>query len=266
MDLCKKKLIDERKEKDKKLVDLYRKFLEIRYYEPMEGNPAEYDWFSFPKNLSFDSQIYHEMLSEHARELSNSINDLRQYIINLKTWMKITENIEVQLKFELLDEMIIPFATLAINLIYVIRSRFFFSVAHLCHQANIIKFRKDGKVFDINLPKDKDIWQKDADKMGAYWKDYKKLKLALEKVCSQKFTKATGDFRNKYNHRYPQNIGIGYTRAVRRRIEDKKIIYSKLHIEPLSLESLTPLLVEQYLLISDSYARYQQLVFSHLSM
>ena len=204
---------------------------------------------------------YSQMLSEHARELANSINELYRFIDNLKVWEQLISDFDEDAKFELIIEMIDPFATLSLNLVYVIRSRFIFSVAHLCHQANIIKFRTEWK---DDLPKDDEIYFEHADRVGSHWKDYKKLKVALEKIGNKKFTKATKNFRNKYNHRYSPKIELGHTEFVKRIVRNRKFSYDMGGTEPLTLAVINPLLSEQYVLFLKAFECYKKLVLAQI--
>lgn len=172
----------------KKLLDIYKKFLELRCETEGPGPIADYEWYSLPHKFRFSLMAYSQMLQDHSRELSNSINELYRYIVNLKVWEQIISELDEDEKFELLIEMISPFATLSINLIYVIRSRFIFSAAHLCHQANKIKFKDEWK---DDLPNDESIYFEHADAVGASWRGYRKFKIELEKTGNKKFTKST---------------------------------------------------------------------------
>ncbi|HEM49418.1 MAG TPA: hypothetical protein ENO27_04310 [Caldithrix sp.] len=171
-------------------------------------------------------------------------------------------DLEDDLKHELIIEMIDPFATLSINLIYVIRSRFIFSAAHLCHQANMVKFKTDWK---DDLPNDDKILFEHADKVGSSWKDYKKLKLALEKTSNKKFSTSTKDFRNKYHHRYSPRIELGHTEFVKRKVGTNNTSYDMGYTEPLTLTLLIPLLSEQYVLFLKAYECYKKLVLSQIT-
>jgi len=67
---------------NEKLLDIYKKFLELRHWEKGPGKLADYEWYSLPEKLPFELMAYSQMLSEHARELANSINELYRYVVN----------------------------------------------------------------------------------------------------------------------------------------------------------------------------------------
>ncbi len=108
---------------------------------------------------------------------------MRQFIISLKGWSEVLDHSESDDKRrQIVFEFVTPIATLAINLPYVIRSRFIYSVVHLCHQANRIK---QPEWIDY-LPPDDDIYFKYADQYANDWKKYQKLKFSLEKIATKK--------------------------------------------------------------------------------
>lgn len=248
---------------NERLLNIYKIFLEKRYWESGPGKLADYRWYSLPNSLPMELMAYSQMLSDHSQEISNSINELYRYIVNLKVWNQIITNLDNDFKHELIIEMIDPFATLSINLVYVIRSRFIYSAAHLCHQANMVKFREEWK---DDLPDDEEIYFQQADLVGSPWKEYKKLKIALEKIGNKKFTESTKDFRNKYNHRYSPRIELGHTEFVKRKVGVGRVSYGMGYTEPLTLALLVPLLSDQYNIFLTALACYKNLIFSHIEV
>lgn len=249
------------KKHNEKLIAIYKKFLEVRYREKGPGELANYKWYKLPNTLPIVLMAYSQMLSEHSQELSNSINKLYHYIVNLSSWEKVISIIDEDFKYELLFEHIDPFATLALNSIYAIRSKFIFSVAQLCHQANMIKCRGYWK---DDLPNDEKICFEHANIVGKHWKEYKKLKLCIKKVGNKRFNETTKYFRNKYNHRYSPEIEFGHTEFIRRKIEEGGVSYRIGYTEPLSLALLIPVLTKQYQLILYVYDQYKKLIYEQI--
>jgi hypothetical protein len=247
-----------------KLLAVYKQFLDARTKISSNCQLAPYDWYSLPDKLSRLWIGYCKMLSEYSRELANSINELGRYIINLEAWKSVIKNIDDEDdKYEVIIEFVNPFATLAINLPYVIRSRYIYSVAHLCHQANMTKQKK----WIDNLPIDEEIWFQDTDKYSNSWRGYKKLKPALEKISNKKYQSATYDFRNKYNHRYSPKIELGMTELVKRKVgNDGKVSYIIGQTNPLKLIQLLPILEEQHANCLKAFEKFQNLVNEHISV
>lgn len=187
---------------------------------------------------------YHLMFQEFSREITNSVNQLVSYTHRVKAWSVVLSDLSEQTTFEVLNEFIEPMATVALNLPYVLRSRFIFATAHLAHQANRAR---EGTAWEDNLPFDREIVSHTADKFGAKWQTYPQLKKSLEKISGKDYQETTSDFRNKYNHRFSPRVVIGHVGFVTR-IEDattKNISYGFGELAPLSLQRVASLLDDQ---------------------
>ncbi len=157
----------------------------------------------------------------------------------------------------MINEFISPIATISLNFPYVIRSRFIYSIAHLSHQANQVK--EEGWV--DNFPIDKEVYFEAANKYGQPWKEYKKLKLLLEKIANRKYCTDTGDYRHSYNHRFSRRIELGHTSFVTRIDNGNNgISYGFGSQEPLMLKDIIPLLKNQHELCLQTFTQYQALV------
>lgn len=221
------------------------------------GPLAPYDWYTLKNTLPAKWMVYSLFLKEHASELSNTINEFRRYIASLLAWEKVIAGLDQEEKYHVVIEFVSPLATLTLNMPYVIRSRFIYSVAHLSHQANQTK----QKSWVDDLPIDSEIYFEAADKFGQPWKKYTKLKVELEKIANKEYGKATHDFRNKYNHRYSPEIEIGLTGLLTRTVnQDGRVSYTFGQTEPLMLKDIIALLKTQYFLCMISYEKYQALV------
>jgi hypothetical protein len=219
---------------------------------------APYHWDNLHETLPFEFAAYSQFLKEHSSELSNSVNELQRHIVSLKAWEKVIYSLEGEEKFYALSEFVSPIATLAITLPYVIRSRFIYSIAHLSHQANMVKLKT---LWKDDLPIDDEIYFKEADNYGKQWTNYSKLKLSLERIANKSYNVSMHDFRNSYNHRYSPRIELGDTGLVNRNIDsDGKVSYGFGHIEPILLKNAIPLLIEQHSFCLKAYEKYQDLV------
>lgn len=199
------------------MVNAYGQFLNnLKTVKPC-GPPATYDWYKLPDEVPPGWVPYGLMLPEHCREISNSINELGRYVSSLEAWKLVLHKFNDDEKLEIVIEFVTPIAVLALNHPYVIHSRFIYSIAHLCHQANRVK---DNNWID-DLPLDDEIYIDVADKYCRRWQSYRTLKLALEKISNKKFRSDTHDFRNKYIHRYSLGIEIGVTEFVKRNVASK---------------------------------------------
>lgn len=237
-----------------------KEYLETRKSISHVGELAPYEWSNLPKKLPVSYMAYSQMLDEHSRELANSINQIRRLIAVLESWNSVISVIETKEKYDLILEFIDAPATIALNFPYVVRSRFIYSIAHLCHQAN--RSKDVDWVDDLSM--DSEIYFEDADKCGSKWKSYGKLKLAIEKIGNKAYQKETFDFRNKYNHRYSPKIEIGLTGLVSRIVgDDGAVSYGLGYTEPLKVSDIVQVLKKQHEYCSKAFVHYQKLVNEH---
>lgn len=246
---------------NEKMIEALKQFLDYRDAISTIDRFAPYKWYKLTNALAWLFG-YGQMLDEHSRELANSINEFRRYINNIDALKDIIDRCDDDTKWKMVVEFIAPFTTLAINMPYVIRYRFIYSICHLCHQSNLTK---DPNRID-KFPPEKDIDFAVADEYCSLWKGYKKLKKALEKINDKKFREITKDFRNKYNHRYSIKIEIGLTEFVKRVVKDDgKVIYGFGYTKPLKIDQLLPVLKEQHSNCLDAFEQYQKLINEQIS-
>jgi hypothetical protein len=239
------------------MIDILNEYVD--HLKEIEGNYpyAEYDWYVLPGNIPHEWWAFSQMVKEHSMELANSINELLRYIYSLTAWEKVIKNKSESEKHRIVLNFINPVATIALNLPYVIRSRFVYSIAHLCHQAN----KHKQKNWKDDLALDSEIYFGDADKHGKHWEKYKKLKRSLDKISNKKYQTDTNDFRNKYNHRYSPMIEIGLTNLVTRKVgKNGRVSYSFGFTNPLTLVYILPIMTDQFEKCLISHKNYQELV------
>ena len=165
-------------------------------------------------------------------------------------------------QYEATDEFIDPIATNSVNLPYIVKGRFSFAAAHLCHQANMLKH---GRAWRDDLSLDRDIHQGVADQYGKPWKSYKKLKRALDAIDGVKFRDGTRNFRNAYNHRFSPRFVIGITQVATRKVDKERgtVSYGFGGHKPLDLGKIVALLEEQQQLFYTTFDAFQRLVREH---
>ena len=220
-----------------------------------------YEWGNLPPTLPFAWAAYSGMFQEFSQELANIVNDLTHYTHQLKGWRDLVHALNDKARMDVAIEFIEPLGTLALNLPYVIRSRFIFAAAHLCHQAG----RTKVKGWKDDLPLDEEIYFLQADKAGKPWKQYGKFKLKLERVGNKTYQAKTHDFRNRYNHRFSPRIVMGLTGLVTRRINpaSNTVSYGFGGIGPLTLDLIVELLEQQCRYCYAAFEAFQKLVQEH---
>jgi hypothetical protein len=243
-------------------LEQYRQFLMALEKTKFEGKYMPYDWGGLPKQLTIDSMPYGYMFEEFSREIANSINDITNYTHWLKAWGVTLSSMANEDKFDVKHEFVDPLATVALTLPYVIRSRFIFAVAHLCHQANR---SRDGIEWKDDLPLDDEIYFDAADRYGANWKRYSALKVRIEKINDKSYQTKTHNFRHVYNHRFSPQVVLGLTQLVTRQVDakTKSVTYAFGVIPAFTLEVVAGLLSAQCKYSYAAFEAFQKLIREH---
>lgn len=206
---------------------------------------------------------YHEMLREHTQELANELNRFSRHIEQLRCWAEILPEYQDSDRIALLMEFAEPLATCCVNYPYAIRSRFVFSIAHLCHQANQA-VRADWK--EDLLPADQKINYKNMDFALEGWPSASRVRACIDALCDDNFEEITGGFRNKFHHRHPPRFEIGLTQMVSRiRQDDGTTSYGFGYVEPLQLANVVPTLRLQHFTARACFDSYTELIKEQLS-
>ncbi|MCG9124863.1 hypothetical protein LH460_09275 [Laribacter hongkongensis] len=226
---------------------------------PFKGKFMPYGWGALPQKLPAEWMPYVEMFKEFYQELANIVNDLTRYTHQLAAWCDVVDKLDDKGKFNVAIEFVDPLATIALNLPYVIRSRFIFAAAHLCHQAGRAKAPKGWK---DDLALDDEIYFAQAEKAGSLLKAWAKLKLRLERIGDRSYKVNTKDFRNTYNHRFSPRVVVGQTNIVTRKVDakSKQVSYEFGGTEPLTLKLVVELLEEQCQHCYKAFESFQMLV------
>lgn len=245
-----------------KHLELYKKFDQAASTINRDLEYAPYNWDNLPSSMSIQWLSYSQMLKEFSREISNSINQFAHLIYQLDSWQLAFQGLSDDDRFDAVHEFVDTIGTVALNLPYVIRSRFIFSVAHLCHQANQAL---DKSNWSDDFPLDKAVYFETSDIYGSRWKSYKYLKRLLESIANKNYREKTHHFRDKYNHRFSQRIEFGQTRFVTRIVErNSKVSYDFGYFEPLTLELVVPLLKIQHAACIAAFGQFQKLIHEHV--
>jgi hypothetical protein len=218
---------------------------------------APYEWQILNNKLPIEWFAYSQFMQEHTSELANSINELNHHIGSLMAWEAVMPHLKEKEHNRTIINHVSPIATLSLLMPYAIRSRFIYSVAHLSHQANMLKINN----WVDDLPVDTEIYFKQADEYGREWSAYSKLKISMERIANKQYSTATHDFRHSFNHRYSPRIELGLTGLVTRIVTSEGAIsYGFGETEPLKLKNIIPVLQEQHHHCINSYEKYQILV------
>lgn len=237
----------------------YRQYRAALKAAPFKGKLMPYGWGELPQTLPFEWMAYAEMFKEFSRELANTVNDLTRYTHQLAAWCDVVDKLDDDGKFNVAHEFVDPLATIALNLPYVIRSRFIFAAAHLSHQAGRTKAHNGWK---DDLALDDEIYFSQAEMVGGPWKKWTKLKTKLERIGDKTYKAKTKNFRNTYNHRFSPRVVFGQTNMVTRKVNatTKQVSYGFGGTEPLTLKLVVELLEEQCQTCYKAFESFQKLV------
>jgi hypothetical protein len=154
---------------------LYKRYLKASSKIADQGRYMPYDWGQLPKSRSMIWMAYGLLFDEFSHEIANSLNQMTRCTHQLRAWDQVLSPLTDKQKLDAVVEFIEPLATVALSLPYVVRSRFVFATAHLCHQANR---SRQGKSWKDDLKLDKDIKFKDACKVTSGWQAFASLRLS----------------------------------------------------------------------------------------
>jgi hypothetical protein len=240
-------------------VDLYRRFTEARPATESIGRIMPYNWTGMAERLAGAWMAYSSMLEDFAREVANVMNAFTINVRRLHAWAALLDTLGEDERPEAIHEFVDPIATLCLLTPYAVRSRLIFATAHLCHQVNLI--REAGWV-ESSLPVDDEIWMDSADRQGAPWRRYNRLKTRIEAIGGQRLRKATADFRNAFTHRFSPRVETGITNFVTRHFDPTtgSACYSFGGTEPLGVKDLTVLLDAELDRCYAAFAAFQALV------
>lgn len=227
-----------------------------------------YGWFQPPQTIRLDAEfglqqmVYRDLVEEAARDLANGINHLIGITAKLEAWQKAMYGLDLQQKNEILHEFVQDLATMALLSPYTLKARFYFAVAHLSHQANVVRLRDEWTDDFSTLPEDWAINEEWASKLTKSWRGWRALIRALNKVDDGNFKTRTEEFRSKHTHRFTPRIELGITQMVKReRIPDQsRPRYGIGGSLPLTLDMLIPALNEQCICLGECYSAFEKLV------
>lgn len=221
-----------------------------------------YRWSGLPATISAVWMPYDMMFDEFATELSNTINDLTNHVRRLRAWAVVVAPLSDKARLDATHEFIDVLGTVAVNLPYVIRSRFIFAAAHLSHQANLTD---ETREWVDDLPLDKDIYLDIAERYGRGWKKFNTLKRRLEAISGKAYQRNTHDFRNAYNHRFSPRFVVGETQLVTRRVNPAigRAFYAIGGLPPLDLGRVAELLAAERDRCYLAFDAFQDLVREH---
>lgn len=196
---------------DLRAIELYTQF-RTQYHQHSPLPIVQAPYLSGGRAMVIQVVPFIEISSDFLRELSNSINDLRRWILTLEAWGRVYDSCEDEDRLSILVEFIRPFATLALSGPQAIRGRIIHAAAVGCCHANYL-LHSDVKSLQWNGTGH--LTMTVASRIGKPWLSWRNLAPLLSKKLGYGLIHdLTDDFRNQHEHGHPRNIGLGLTASV----------------------------------------------------
>jgi hypothetical protein len=203
----------------------YLKAHEIFIEQLTESSGRNFPYVCFEpskKVLNFHWRLLADRLvSDHLRELANSVNAWRFQLTNLEAWSTTLGHFSENMQRELRSSNVDVIAWFCLQQPYAVRERFIHSISEVLHQANLTVITD----YADTLPKDtaKGYLNFEAKIMalrttGSVWKEYQSLDNLLMQLNDEKFRNRTRNFRNLANHGIPHHFEFGHGVSVTRRM------------------------------------------------
>jgi hypothetical protein len=155
--------------------------------------------------------MYHQIVADTLRELSNSTNDFRRWINMVAAWAPIYAACDHDEKMSLQCEHIAPLAALALGAAQALKGRHMFAAATGCGHANYQLYRARS---ELQWDGSKHLTMPVASRIGQPWANWRRLAPILGELGHGSISEETDDYRNQREHGHPRNVGMGITTFV----------------------------------------------------
>jgi hypothetical protein len=227
--------------------------------------------------------ISEDLVADHLRELSNSLNMWGARIIDLQSWSKVLPHYDEDTQWAIRSAMVEIVSAFCLQQPYSLRERFVCSVTQILHQSNlnVYPFYMDELPHDR---KDKYLSTKEKmealEKVGEGWSAYPPFKEALLYLNDGDFKVAVRNYRNLANHAIAPHLEWGHGISVNRRLEyvddlieledgtldiktdssRKRVVYGFGGSPPLTLEQVISAVVKQYGIAHKTLEKLNELI------
>jgi len=246
--------VNERALDDMRMTALYAESLAAR--RALEPAPVFARYPDFVGGThGVEAMAYVWIAREHLRETANFVNEFVMYLVQLRAWQVVLTTLEEPERHQVLIEFLIPLAAFCLSAPYALKARICRSVSELSNQAN--RFVRPGWRDTVDLTKAN---FKTAQSLACDWTRWPALEAGLAALNTDEFDEAVDGYRNDFHHGFPRRVELGQSSVVTRNVSPGQVSYSFGVGEPLSLDVLVPLLLEQCDAALASYDAYVDLV------
>lgn len=239
---------------DQTLLTLYTKFQEARRFLGTLYPQARYDTFLDRGRYQGIALPVPLIAQEHVLEAANTLNRFNYDLHSITAWSKVFESVTDTEKMQAVFEFVFLVISHSLSAPYSIKQMFIKSTYQISHHTsrfcdsnwNPCSFKER-----VNFP--------DADKLARRFASWAPLSGALSRLNNENFTKASDDYRNRFNHGFPRRIEFGHTTTVQQE-PPGSFSYVWRNAPPFLIGDLIPLLSEQYSAALTAYKTYIELI------
>jgi len=219
--------------------EAFRKFIFLRGVISCPSKVVDPSEFKLPGQPTSLSQVFGIQLAEDfPRLFANRINAFSKDILSLTAWQQIRPEYESVRWHYLEHEFVYPLLRLALKEPSALKNQAIFSITKL---ATVLEASANSHAIpadvEINLTK-LDLW-------ASHWPRYDGFRTSISALNTRAFVSATRDFRNRDMHTLaPDFYGIVPAPNVRR--EKRDVLTTWKHEEPLEINPLIDILIEQH--------------------
>jgi hypothetical protein len=246
---------------------IYSAFIDQRYDKWPSESIRHASYNASEKVRQYEWRFFSDLLvSDHLRELSNSLNFWGTRIVDLQAWMTVLPGLDSEKSWAIRSSFVELIASFCIGQPYSLREKYLNSCIQILHQANLAT----DQSYEDKLPEDIEkrylTYQEKLNtlkKVGQPWSKYCAFESSLMQFNSSSYTSSVRNFRNLSNHGHAPNFEEGFGISVVRSFGDvthniersdgsvdvinkRCVMYGIGGMPPLTLDAVTEAVVKEF--------------------
>lgn len=235
--------------------EAYRRYWDVVVADTVAATLAHISYE--PYVMAATSFEYGLQEEQFTRELLNTFNQFATTVHRLAIWEVVLnlypDDEQIDLRFEFTRALLYY----ALHQPAEFRARLIYCSVKLCYQIGL----ETKLLLAADLKEDHEIALNELKKVGKHWVAGRALVRAIEAIDAAAYRNATGNFRNRQQHRIGRGLDVGLTSVVTRgAAESGGISYSFGVEQPLATADVLPILVQQAARMGEGFAAYWELV------
>ena len=216
------------------------------------GEMLEFDYPEYSVDLAYGWQE-----PDFTRELVNSHNHFVLWLNRLAAWERIIGGYSEDDAYSLTFEFVEMPLDYCLHFPYRFKQRITFCATQLCYVAGIHARLLAGGAID----NDQNVQLASLKTVAGHWQAGPPLVEAIERLDGEGFRRATGNYRNKAQHRFPPRLAFGEVTYVERSFPAGHIVsYSMNVAHPIRVGDVLPALAEEAAFARAAFLAYRGLV------